>query len=115
MSVLDVVFGEDIVLDEAAFNTAISDFAALGTQLQQLRTDIEDMLKDLAAGFNTPAGTKFIQSCKKIYFNRWMRKKSCWIIFQNLFRSQSSCTNLFFRNMKPCRQQLIKLIRKSHI
>ena len=51
MSIADVVFGEDIVLDEAAFNTAISDFAALGEQLQQLRIDIEDMLNILKAGF----------------------------------------------------------------
>jgi len=68
MSIADVVFGEDIVLDEAAFNTAISDFAALGEQLQQLRIDIEDMLNILKAGFDTPAGAKFISSCEKNLF-----------------------------------------------
>ena len=56
MSVMDVIFGEDIVLDEAAFTTAISDFAALGDQLQQLKNDIEDMLNILKSGFDTPAG-----------------------------------------------------------
>ena len=68
MSIADVVFGEDIVLDEAAFNTAISDFAALGEQLQQLRTDIEEMLNILKTGFDTPAGAKFISSCEKNLF-----------------------------------------------
>lgn len=61
-------FREDIILDEEAFDVAISDFAALGTQLQQLRSDIEDMLNILKAGFNTPAGVKFINSCENNLF-----------------------------------------------
>lgn len=68
MGIVDVVFGEDIVLDEEAFTTAISDFAALGERLQKLRTDIEDMLNILKAGFDTPAGAKFISSCEKNLF-----------------------------------------------
>lgn len=68
MGIVDVVFGEDIVLDEAAFNTAISDFAALGEQLQRLRTELEDMMNILKEGFNTPAGAKFIKSCEKNLF-----------------------------------------------
>ena len=68
MSIVDVVFGEDIVLDEAAFNTAISDFDALANQLQQLRMDIEDMLNILKEGFDTPAGAKFMNSCEKNLF-----------------------------------------------
>ena len=68
MSNWDVVFGEDIVLDEAAFNRAIEDFAALGQQLQKLRTDIEDMLNILKEGFDTPAGAKFISSCEQNLF-----------------------------------------------
>ena len=68
MSIMDVVFGEDIVLDETAFNTAISDFAALGNQLQQLRADIEEMLNILKTGFDTPAGAKFLASCEKNLF-----------------------------------------------
>ena len=63
-----MVFGEDIVLDEAAFHTAISDFADLSVQLQQLRTDIEDMLNILKTGFDTPAGRKFLNSCEKNLF-----------------------------------------------
>lgn len=65
MGVMDVVFGEDIVLDEAAFDTAIRDFDALGIQLKKLKTDIEDMLNELKQGFDTPAGRKFIASCEK--------------------------------------------------
>lgn len=62
------VFEEDIILDEEAFDTAISDFVALGVQLQQLRSDIEDMLSVLKAGFDTPAGVKFINSCENNLF-----------------------------------------------
>lgn len=62
------VFGEDIILDEEAFDTAIKDFAALGTQLQRLRIDIEEMLSVLKSGFNTPAGVKFINSCENNLF-----------------------------------------------
>ena len=54
----------NIVLDEEAFEKAIKDFEALGTKLQQLRTDIEDMLNQLKQGFDTPAGVKFINSCE---------------------------------------------------
>ena len=62
------VFSENIVIDEAAFDTAIKDFAVLGTQLRQLRTDIEEMLNVLKSGFNTPAGVKFINSCETNLF-----------------------------------------------
>lgn len=65
MGVMDVVFGEDIVLDEAAFDTAIRDFDALGIQLKKLKMDIEDMMNELKQGFDTPAGRKFIASCEK--------------------------------------------------
>lgn len=68
MGMTDVVFGQDIVLDQAAFDTAISDFAALSEQLQQLRNDIEQMLNILKAGFDTPAGRKFLSSCEKNLF-----------------------------------------------
>ena len=68
MSVLDTVFSEDIVLDEAAFEQAVKEFAELGGQLKQLRSDIENMLTELKAGFDTPAGRKFISSCEKNLF-----------------------------------------------
>ena len=64
MGVADTAFGMDILLDESAFQKATADFAALGTRLQNLRTKIEEMLNTLKEGFDTPAGTKFINSCK---------------------------------------------------
>ena len=54
----------DIVLDEAAFNKAISEFASLANELQALRRDIENMLATLKTGFDTPAGRKFVKSCE---------------------------------------------------
>lgn len=67
-AVTDIVFGEDIVLDEEAFQRASDDFLALGTQLQELRGKIEEMLETLKSGFNTPAGVKFINSCEANLF-----------------------------------------------
>ena len=64
MSFASVVFGQDIVLDEEAFQQAIQDFNGLNKQLQQLRNDIEEMLDDLKTGFDTPAGRQFIASCR---------------------------------------------------
>ena len=68
MSVLDTGFGEDIVLDEEAFDNAISDFSTLSGKLQNLRTEIEEMISTLRVGFDTPAGAKFINSCEKNLF-----------------------------------------------
>lgn len=62
------VFGEDIVLDEEAFETAIQDFAALSTKLLKLRGDLTDMMDGLREGFNTPAGVKFINACETNLF-----------------------------------------------
>lgn len=64
MGVGNNVFSSDIVLDEDAFNTAISEFAQLSNKLQNLRQDIEDMLNILKIGFNTPAGAKFLNACE---------------------------------------------------
>ena len=64
MNVFDVVFSEDIVLDEEAFNAAIRGFEELGQMLQKLREDVEDMVNALKTGFDTPAGRKFVQACE---------------------------------------------------
>lgn len=61
----NIIFRQDIVLDESAFNKASSDFDTLGSDLKKLRDEIEDMLEELKEGFDTPAGRKFINSCKK--------------------------------------------------
>lgn len=61
----DIMFGQDIVLDEEAFEKAAEDFENLSNKLKNLRADIESMLDDIKAGFDTPAGVKFINSCEK--------------------------------------------------
>ena len=68
MGVFDSGFGEDIVLDEAAFDTARADFATLNVRLQHLRTEIEEMLAALKAGFDTPAGAQFLSACEQNLF-----------------------------------------------
>lgn len=68
MGVTDVVFGEDIVLNEEAFSTAVAEFEALSSKLKQLRTDIEEMLSILKPGFDTPAGRKLIAACESKLF-----------------------------------------------
>ena len=55
----------DIVLDEEAFTRASSEFEQLGIRLQNLRSELEEMVDALKAGFNTPAGAKFIKSCER--------------------------------------------------
>ncbi len=65
MSAAGIVFGKDLLLDEEAFDKAVQQFADLGSRLQQLRTDIEEMLMHLKVGFDTPAGRKFLSSCEK--------------------------------------------------
>ena len=68
MGETSVFLGEDIVLDEAAFDTAISDFDGLIRQLSSLRLEIEDMLDTLQKGFDTPAGVKFMKACYENLF-----------------------------------------------
>ena len=58
------MFNKDIVLDQEAISNAVSDFAALGQRLAGLRKEIEAMLSLVEKGFNTPAGKKFVQSCR---------------------------------------------------
>lgn len=60
---LDFLNGS-IILDEAAFSKAKDDFASLGTDLANLRADIEAALNALKSGFDTPAGEKFFKSCE---------------------------------------------------
>lgn len=68
MGVTDVLFSEDMVLDEEAFSTAASDFSELSKKLQRLRGEIEDMLNTLRTGFDTPAGRMFTEACEKNLF-----------------------------------------------
>ena len=69
MNFFETLFAEDIVLDEAAFNTAVNEFEDLSRRLQALRNEVEDMVNKLKEGFNTPAGAIFIQSCESNLFS----------------------------------------------
>lgn len=62
------IFDDDIVLDEEAFDKAISEFESLGNKLGGLQKDIEEMVNTLKYGFDTPAGKKFIKSCEDNLF-----------------------------------------------
>ena len=58
------ILKKEIVLDEEAFQKAMNEFATLGTQIQELKTEVTDMLQMVKEGFDTPAGAKFISSCE---------------------------------------------------
>lgn len=63
-AVTDILLGKDIVLDQEAFTQASSKLHDLAEKLQTLRNDVENMLKEIKQGFDTPAGRKFINSCE---------------------------------------------------
>lgn len=64
MNFIEAVFNKDIVLDEEAFEQAMTDFEALSEKLQSLRDEIDRTLETLQTGFDTPAGRKFVTSCR---------------------------------------------------
>lgn len=61
---VEVMFAKDILLDDEKFKKASEQFAALADDMSKLRQDIDNLLKELESGFDTPAGRKFIKSCK---------------------------------------------------
>lgn len=75
MSALGPSISGDIVLDEEAFSQAIKDFSELSNQLDDLRSDLENMITTLKEGFDTPAGRKFISSCEKNLFEPLSEQK----------------------------------------
>lgn len=96
MGSLDTVFRYDIVLDQEAFNKAISDFSTLSTRLEKLRADIEDILETLETGFDTPAGRKFINSCKSNLIKPMNDQKLVIDhIFEALTESQKAYESVF--------------------
>lgn len=64
MNFIEAVFNRDIVLDEEAFEQAMADFEDLSGKLQSLRDEIDRTLETLQTGFDTPAGRKFVTSCR---------------------------------------------------
>lgn len=65
MSSVDGLFTKTIVLDQGKFHKAANDFADLSRQMEQLQKDISTLLAELATGFDTPAGKRFMDSCQK--------------------------------------------------
>ncbi len=58
------MFTKDILLDEDRFQTASDQLSGLSTDIKNLRKDINSLLGELEKGFDTPAGKKFINTCK---------------------------------------------------
>lgn len=59
-----LTFTKDILLDEDKFSAASQQLATLATDINQLKKDISTLLSELERGFDTPAGKKFIASCR---------------------------------------------------
>lgn len=64
MAGLDMIFSQDILLDSEKFSKASKQFSELSSDMKSLRKDISDLIDELAQGFDTPAGHKFVNSCK---------------------------------------------------
>ena len=58
------LLSSSIVIDEEAFDKASNQLSELAQDIQNLRNEIENLLNELQHGFDTPAGHKFITSCK---------------------------------------------------
>ena len=65
MQIASMLLRDDIILDQEAFRQAADEFAQLKIKLAALNEDIERMNELLGEGFNTPAGRKFINLCRK--------------------------------------------------
>ncbi len=61
---LSDLFNKDVILDEEAFSNAAKRLKKLSESVQNFKKDVNKHLSDLEQGFDTPAGKKFIASCK---------------------------------------------------
>ena len=61
---MEPAFTKDILLDDDKFVAASEQLVTLSTDIEQLKKDISELLTELEVGFDTPAGKKFISSCK---------------------------------------------------
>mgnify|MGYP003319892664 CR=1 FL=1 len=64
MAGLDMIFSQDILLDSEKFSKASKQFSELSSDMKALKKDISTLIDELAQGFDTPAGHKFVNSCK---------------------------------------------------
>ena len=63
MSVSNVAFNRNIVLDQNAFQAAADDLQSLSEDILRLESRIRSLLEELMVGFDTPAGTRFFAAC----------------------------------------------------
>jgi len=61
---MGTIFTKDILLDQEQFKIASNQLTTLSNEMSNLRRDIDALLNDLSVGFDTPAGRKFITTCK---------------------------------------------------
>ena len=54
-----MLFYQDIILDDSAFNTASADMAQLKVDTEALKTKLETMYTELGEALDTPAGKQF--------------------------------------------------------
>lgn len=64
MSSADIVPSKNILLDSDKFKSAADQLAALSDEMSKLRQSISLLVDELEKGFSTPAGRKFIKSCR---------------------------------------------------
>jgi uncharacterized protein YukE len=83
---------KSIVLDEEAFTKASNDFDDLSQKINSLRKDIESMLDDLQRGFDTPAGRKFMDSCRNNLLKPMEEQK---IVVDHISETLRKCTDAY--------------------
>jgi uncharacterized protein YukE len=83
---------KSIVLDEEAFAKAASDFDDLSQKINSLRKDIESMLDDLQRGFDSPAGHKFMDSCRNNLIKPMEEQK---IVVDHISETLRKCTDAY--------------------
>lgn len=83
---------KSIVLDEEAFAKAASDFEDLSQKINSLRKDIESMLDDLQRGFDSPAGRKFMDSCRNNLIKPMEEQK---IVVDHISETLRKCTDAY--------------------
>lgn len=62
---MSVTVPGDIVIDEEKMEKAATELAKLSEDMSALEKKIDGMLEHLKIGFDTPAGRKFVSSCRK--------------------------------------------------
>ena len=56
---------DDLLINDEALRNAVNGYEQLERDVRALERDIIEMISSLNVGFNTPAGQKYIASCKQ--------------------------------------------------